>query len=114
QVEHFFVVALLISLVDLLPIFGTGTVLLPWAVINFLTQNYYKGLGIVLLYITITVIRNFLEPKLIGEQFDINPIFTLIFLFLGFRIGGIMGMLALPIFFTVLFTYYRNKFSTNA
>ncbi len=111
--EHLFVLAFLIALVDLLPVLGTGTVLLPWAITEFLQKNYYKGIGVVLIYITITVIRNFLEPKIIGEQFDINPIFTLIFLFLGFRIGGVIGMLALPLLFTVFFTYYRNKFSNN-
>jgi predicted PurR-regulated permease PerM len=71
------------------------------------------GLGLVILYLIITVIRNFAEPKIIGKQIGINPLFTLVFIFLGLRLGGIMGMLVLPVVLTVLFTYFRRQISDN-
>lgn len=109
KVRHFVIVALLIAMVDLLPVFGAGTVLLPWAVIAFIQNNYKLGIGLTVLYILIVVIKNFAEPKIIGKQIGINPLFTLLFIFLGLRTGGIMGMIALPILLTVVFTYYRRQ-----
>ncbi len=101
--------ALLTASLDLLPIIGTGTVLLPWAIILFLNHNFKLAIGLVLLYVFIVIVRNFIEPKIISKQIDINPICTLLFVFLGFKIGGIIGILILPIMFTVIFMYLRKK-----
>ena len=109
KIEHFVVLAFFVALLDLLPIIGTGTVLLPWAIIMFFQSKYGIGFGLVMLYLVITVIRNIIEPKIIGRQIGINPLFTLIFIFLGLRLGGIIGMLVLPIILTVLFTFYRRQ-----
>lgn len=108
-VKHFIVLALLVALLDLLPVIGTGTILLPWAVFMFFQGEYITGVGLIILYLTIALFKNFIEPKVIGKQIGVNPIFTLIFIFLGFRLGGIFGMLFLPIILTVLFTYYRRQ-----
>lgn len=110
KIEHFIVIAFLISLLDLLPIIGTGAVLLPWAAFSFFENDYKLGFGLVILYFIVTVLRNFIEPKIIGHQIGVNPLFTLLFVFLGFRLGGFFGMLILPIAITVLFTYYRRQF----
>lgn len=109
EISNFVLYAFLISLVDLLPVFGTGTVLMPWAIFMFLQNDFKLGFGLTMLYIVIVVIRNFLEPKIIGKQVGINPIFTLIFIFLGLRIGGIIGMIVVPIILTVAFTYFRQQ-----
>lgn len=109
EISNFVLYAFLISLVDLLPVFGTGTVLMPWAIFMFLQNDLKLGFGLTMLYIVIVVIRNFLEPKIIGKQVGINPIFTLIFIFLGLRIGGIIGMIVVPIILTVAFTYFRQQ-----
>lgn len=108
--EHFFITALLISIIDLLPIIGTGTVLLPWSVILFLQSNYKLGFGIVILYIIICIVRNFLEPRIIGKQIGINPIFTLVSMFVGLKMAGIVGIIVFPVALIVAFTFYRNKF----
>lgn len=113
RIKHFIILALLVALLDLLPIIGTGTVLLPWAAVMFFQNDFKLGIGLVVLYLAITVIRNFAEPKIIGKQIGINPLFTLIFIFLGLRLGGIMGMLVLPVVLTVFFTYYRRQFIDN-
>ena len=112
-IRRFITLAFLVALVDLLPVFGTGTVLIPWSVIAVLQNDYKTGFGILAIYIVITVIKNFAEPKIIGKQIGINPIFMLVFIFLGLRLGGIIGMLVLPVILTVLFTYYRRIYSDN-
>lgn len=109
DVRHFIMLALLVSLLDLLPVIGTGTILLPWAAVVFFQNDYKTGVGLIILYLFNVVIKNFAEPKIIGKQIGINPLFTLIFIFFGFKIGGFFGMLLLPIVLTVLFTYYRRQ-----
>ncbi|MBE6810771.1 MAG: AI-2E family transporter [Ruminococcaceae bacterium] len=108
-VDNKFLLAFIISLVDILPILGTGTVLAPWAVFEILNKNYKLGIGICILYVITIIIRNFIEPKIIGKQADINPIFTLLFILIGLRLGGIIGMIIIPIVLTVAFTYLRQE-----
>lgn len=112
-VKHYFILAFLVAFLDMLPVIGTGTILLPWAIVMFFQNDYKLGFGVVILYLIITVIRNFAEPKIIGKQIGINPLFTLVFIFLGLRLGGIMGMLVLPVVLTVLFTYFRRQILDN-
>ena len=101
--------ALLISFVDLLPVFGTGTVLIPWSIAEFISGNTGRGVGIVLIYITVSVVRNFLEPKIIGKQMGINPLFTLIAMFAGLKIFGFLGLVLFPVTLIVVIKYYKNE-----
>lgn len=113
KVNNFLLISFIIAVIDLLPVFGTGIVLVPWAIISFFQNDYKAGAGLILLYITLVIVRNFLEPKIIGKQIGINPLFTLVFIFLGLRIGGIFGMIAVPVVFTVVFSYYRQQLYKN-
>ena len=110
-IKQFFIISFFVSLLDLLPIIGTGTILIPWSVIMIFQNNYKTAFGLVVTYLIISLIRNFLEPKIIGKQIDINPIFTLIFMFLGLKFGGFLGLIILPLILTVLFTYLRRNAS---
>lgn len=89
--------AALISLIDALPVFGTGTVLLPWAVLCFLTQQLPRGLALVILYVLITLVRNLLEPKIMASQAGLPPIAALAAMYVGFRTLGIAGMILFPV-----------------
>lgn len=109
-IEHSIIIATLISIIDLLPIIGTGTVLLPWSVFQFLQNNFKLGFGIAILYIIICIVRNFLEPKIIAEHIGMNPLFILISMFIGLKIAGIIGIIIFPVSLIVAFTFYRNKF----
>ncbi len=102
-------VALLVAFVDLLPVLGAGTVLLPWAVFSFLSEKTAKGLAMLIIYGVITVVRNFAEPKIIGKRLDINPLLMLITVFVGLRIGGVAGMFILPVTVIVVITYYKKE-----
>lgn len=113
RIEHFFISSLLISFIDLLPVLGVGTILLPWSAILFLQGNYQLGLKIILVYVIVGIVRNFLEPKIIGNQIGINPLFTLVSMFLGLKLAGVMGMIIFPIVLILVYTFYRDKFSTT-
>ncbi len=109
NISNVFLVAFLISIIDILPVFGTGIVLLPWSILEIFQYNYRKGIGLVVLYFIIVVVRNFVEPKIIGKQIGINPLFTMFFIFLGLKIGGVIGMITLPVLFTVSFNYLKKQ-----
>ncbi|MBQ3216557.1 MAG: sporulation integral membrane protein YtvI [Oscillospiraceae bacterium] len=89
--------ALLIALLDALPVFGAGAVLIPWSVFSFLQGNTSLALGLLLLYAVCALARSFLEPKLLGKQIGLSPLLTLLSLYAGFRLFGVLGMLLVPV-----------------
>lgn len=92
----------LIAIIDVMPILGTGAVLLPWSLIAFIIGNTKIGVGMLLLYIIITVVRQTIEPKIVGQQIGLHPIITLILMFIGAQLMGVLGLLLLPIIATLL------------
>ena len=89
--------ALLIALVDALPILGTGTVLVPWSVVCFLQGDTPRTLGILGIYITASLTRSMLEPKLLGKHLGLDPLVTLMALYIGYRLWGVGGMILAPL-----------------
>ena len=98
-----FTAACLITLVDILPVLGTGTVLLPWAFIAWTTGSGSLGIGLVCLYLLITVVRQTLEPKVVGLQMGLPPAAALLCMFVGGKVLGLAGIFLFPIGATVLF-----------
>lgn len=88
--------AALIALVDAIPVLGTGTVLLPWALVCLVQGESVRALGLVGIYVSAVVSRSVLEPRLVGKQLGLDPLLTLAALYTGFRIWGIGGMLISP------------------
>ena len=109
RVENSFGIALIIALADALPVIGTGTIMVPWAVVAVLLGNYYFGIGLAVLFILVVILRNFLEPKIIGKQIGINSLFTLVAMFLGLKVLGIWGLFLFPIILIVTIQYYKNE-----
>lgn len=107
-VDYSVVLALIISVIDILPVLGTGTVLLPWALVSLLTGNYFWAIGLVVSYAVITVLRNILEPKIIGQQIGLHPLVMLLAIYLGLKLFGFFGMIALPLTLIVLMALYRK------
>lgn len=91
------VVALIIAILDILPVLGTGGVLIPWSIIGFFMGNYMLGIGMAVLYIAITVIRNIVEPKIIGKQMGLHPVLTLASMLVGLHLFGVIGLFGMPI-----------------
>ena len=89
--------AVLIALIDALPVFGTGTVLIPWAILCFLVDDVPRGIALVALYALIALVRSIMEPRIMAAQADLPPLVTLIAIYVGFRTLGVAGMLLLPI-----------------
>ena len=85
--------ALLIAFSDALPILGSGTVMLPWAVICGAQGDIHLATALVILYVIITALRQILEPKVVSNEIGIHPIFTLIAMYTGYKFIGILGML---------------------
>ncbi len=89
--------ALAVVLVDALPILGTGTILLPWALISLLQGAHLQAIGLLVIYGAAAMTRTVLEPRLVGSQIGLDPLVTLLFLYLGYRFWGIWGMLLAPL-----------------
>ncbi len=102
RVENGLLIALLIAIVDALPIFGVGAVLIPWGIVELLSANYQRGLSLLLLYIIVIVIRQMIEPKIIGQQIGIHPLLTLFAMYLGLQLFGILGMIVGPVLMVIV------------
>ena len=87
----------LIALVDAVPILGTGTVLIPWALFCFLQGDRMRGIGLLVIYGIALLVRTLLEPRLVGRQLGLDPLLTLLAMYLGYRFWGIPGLLLTPI-----------------
>ncbi len=92
-----FLSAVLIAVFDIFPIVGAGMILIPWAGISLLQAKLLQAVGLVLLYVVVIVVRQFLEPKLVGEQVGLPPLVTLVCMFVGSSLFGIWGLFGLPI-----------------
>ena len=103
----------LITLVDILPILGVGTVLLPWSLVSYLQGNPPKALGLAGIFLVIWLIRSILEPKLVGKELGLDPLVTLLCIYAGFRLWGIMGMLLAPMAAVCLVQLWRTGANHN-
>lgn len=90
-------IAFAIAIFDLMPILGTGGILLPWGVYSMFTGNIGTGIGLILLYVVIAAVRNTLEPKFVGSQIGLHPLATLVAMILGLKLMGFVGMVVFPI-----------------
>lgn len=107
-VNNAFMKAILISLIDLLPVLGSGAIIVPWAVFSALSGDYFLGVGLGILFIITVIVRNFSEPKIIGKQIGVSSLFTLISMYLGLKIMGVAGLLIFPIILIVVIRYYKD------
>ena len=106
-----FLLAILIAFLDFLPFFGTGTALLPWAIYKFLVGNYKMAAGLLVLYGVTQLVRQLIQPKLVGDSIGMNPLLTLVFLYIGYKAGGIFGMIfAVPAGLIVINLYKAGAF----
>jgi sporulation integral membrane protein YtvI len=97
-----FLFGAVVAIIDVLPILGTGAVLLPWSIIAFIIGNTKLGIGMLILYIIITAVRQTVEPKIVGQQIGLHPILTLLLMYVGAQLMGVLGLFILPILATLL------------
>ena len=112
-VPHAAVIAFFIALADILPIIGVGTVLLPWSVYELAVGNSLLGVGLIILFVVSTVVRQFSEPKIVGKNLDLHPTVTLMLLYSGYALFGLWGMLILPVLAVCVGVILKDKKSTE-
>ena len=100
------IIAFVTCIVDIIPVLGTGTVLIPWAVYSFITGNVGLGIGLVVMYAVVTVLRQIIEPKLVANQVGLPAIVTIAAMFLGARLFGAFGIILLPLTVIILKLMY--------
>lgn len=117
--EYPLTLALIVAIIDALPILGTGTVLIPWAIYSAITGNMALGIGLLVTYVIILIIRQLFEPKIVGKNIGIHPFLTLLAMYIGFTIFGLLGLIIGPVVmvifknvFTVMFEvgYFKKLF----
>ncbi len=97
RIDHAPLIALLVSLLDILPVIGVGTILVPWSIFAFMLGNPGRGIGLLVLFLVNTVVRQFSEPKIVGKSLDLHPVLTLVSLYVGFSLLGIVGLILAPL-----------------
>ena len=102
QSSYIAVIAVVTAIVDIIPVLGTGTIVLPWAAYSLIVGDYGMAIGLLILYATVTVIRQIIEPKLVAGQLGLPPFVTLIAMYLGLKIFGVLGVFVLPIVIIML------------
>jgi sporulation integral membrane protein YtvI len=110
RVPNAVLIALLIALFDVLPVLGTGGIMIPWIIVVFFQANYPLGIGLLVVYLVVTVVRNILEPKIVGGQLGLHPAITLMSMFVGASLFGLLGLFGLPITLSLL--RYLNETGT--
>lgn len=106
-VKYAFLIGVLVGLMDILPILGPGLVFIPWMIWEFIQGNTGMGISLAVVYIIITVVRQFLEPQVVGDSIGLHPLVTLIALYVGLQLGGVLGMIMGPILVVIFLACYR-------
>ena len=113
-IEGSFKLAFIIALLDILPLLGTGGVLIPWGIFSLFADKIYLGAGLLILYAIVAVVRNILEPQLIGKELGLHPLVSLIAVFAGLRLMGLKGVIIFPIaFLAVKYLFGENPQRTE-
>lgn len=96
-IDYAFILAVLISLIDILPVLGIGTVLIPWGGIEMIMGHPGRGVGLIVIFAVIEIIRQFIEPRILGRTLGIHPLLTLTAMYIGFSIFGVAGIMIGPL-----------------
>lgn len=114
RVNYVLLIALGIAFLDFLPFFGTGTVMVPWAIIKILSADYKMAIGLLIIWGVGQLARQLIQPKIVGDSVGVAPIPTLFLLFIGYKIGGVFGMiLAVPLGLILYTMYEEGAFDTT-
>lgn len=106
--ENSIAISFIISFVDLLPVFGTGIVLIPWGVYLLIMGNVTRAISILILYVFVAIVRYFAEPKIIGKKVGTSPLISLLSMFIGLKFFGIIGLITFPLITSIIFIL-QNK-----
>lgn len=101
-VDNAIVIAFLIAIFDIVPVLGTGGIMIPWIIVKFITGSSKLAIGLLIIYLIVTLIRNIIEPKLVGKQIGLHPLLMLLSMFIGGKLFGFLGIFILPFLMIVI------------
>ncbi|MEK3798140.1 sporulation integral membrane protein YtvI [Peribacillus sp. FSL H8-0477] len=107
KVRYSITIALICGLVDIVPYLGTGTIFIPWIIYEFISGNTSLGIGLSVLYAIVIVQRQLIEPKVLSSSIGLDPLATLVALFVGYKMIGILGLIAGPVILVIINTLQR-------
>ena len=106
-VQYALTLALIIACADILPVLGPGTIYIPWIIWEFIAGRTGMGIALLVVYVIISGIRQFLEPKIVGDNIGLHPLATLVSLYVGLKLGGVVGMIMGPVCVVIFIAIYR-------
>ncbi len=111
DIRYSFLLAFVIGFLDFLPVFGTGAVFWPWLVVDIVVGDYKQAIFLGILYLVCQLIRQLLQPKLVGDSVGINPLAALLYMFIGYRFAGVIGMIiGIPVGMIIVSLYQAGLF----
>lgn len=113
KIKYAFLMAILVALLDALPVFGSGIIIIPWALFNFLSGNYKIATVLLVLYVVIALVRQFLEPKIMGSKLGVHPLVMLLSMFVLFKLIGFFGLVLGPALAIILTKIYKSEDREN-
>ncbi len=109
--KYALLIAIITGIVDVLPVFGTGFVLWPWALVELILGNYFNALVLLIIYLVCQLIKNIIQPKIVGDSVGLDTLSTLLFMYIGYKFAGILGMIfAIPIGLVLVNLYRAGMF----
>lgn len=113
DVDYAWLIGFAIAFLDMLPVFGTGTVLCPWAIVKLFSGNYMTAFGMLILYLVALLVHQLVQPKLVGESVGLDPFAALFFMYVGYKISSVIGMIvAIPVGMILINLYEVGTFDT--
>jgi sporulation integral membrane protein YtvI len=106
-VEYAFLIGILVGIMDILPVLGPGAVMVPWIIWQFMTGNTRMGISLLVVYAIISIVRQFLEPQIVGDSIGLHPLATLLSLYVGLQLAGVYGMILGPVLVVIFMACYR-------
>ena len=113
DIQYAFTLALIIAAVDMLPILGVGTALIPWSLWTWFSGDTYTAVGLIVINVTVTVVRRFIEPRVISSGIGLSPLTTLFAMYVGFRLFGFTGLFFSPLVAILILLFLPENISTR-
>lgn len=109
--KYALLIAILTGLIDVLPVFGTGFVLWPWALVEFILGNYFNAVFLLIIYLVCQLVKNVLQPKMVGDSVGLHPLAALLFMYIGYKFMGFLGMIiGIPVGLIIVNLYRVGMF----
>ena len=106
-IKYIITVGIVVGLLDILPILGPGTLFIPWIIWELISGRTKLAISLLIVYVVISVVRQFFEPKIIGDNIGLHPLATLVSLYVGLQLGGVVGMIMGPVLVVIFIACYR-------